>query len=626
MLHLLNLRCLLSSSLLCTQRHGLYVHFKNRNGGRGQESAIHLLHTQHMTLEHFAKPPPYAILSHRWRDGEVLFQDIHDISHAKTLKGHSKVSQACAMASKDGYDWIWMDTCCIDQKSSAEQSEAINSMYAWYRDAEICYAYLDDVRSDEDCEGPLSSFRHSEWFTRGWTLQELIAPRRLVFVAGDWKNIGTRTGLVDTIEEITRIHRLVLLRVPMKCSIAARMSWAAKRQTSRVEDRAYSLMGLFGVHMPTIYGEGEQAFVRLQQEIMKHSNDHSIFAWQPTKVFSIIPMHGVVHFLTSEPDLFQTGILASSPDNFFYCADIVQMPYEEFEHRFSITASTPEYSATNYGIRIQLPLNATFGLEKIPDSQGYTAALPGVECCLAALACTVSNDQSSTVCILLAKIPQTSSQFVRMTPYLVLVDHHNVQHFTPKDVYIRQEPVLRVDISLHDASRKPYLTCQFEVKDGHLQERGMRLFFRNGSPTHSQRLHGWRRYRGLRLKTVLREGDHSAFGAVVFRCSKTGLVFAAVVGIERVPGTPADAPCPWVDVLVGDENNAWLSKRNFQEIERKIQEMYGGNSEWHNLNRTHPRRRLSGRVTRPFGQGYVRVSIRDQGDLKPYNIVDILTD
>ncbi|OBZ69667.1 hypothetical protein A0H81_10442 [Grifola frondosa] len=208
-----------------------------------------------MTLEEFTKTPPYAILSHRWRRDEVLFRDIQDLPHAKTLKGYSKVSHACAKAVEDGFDWIWIDTCCIDKTSSAELSEAINSMYAWYRDAAVCYAYLDDVHSNDDCEARGSSFRRSRWFTRGWTLQELIAPRRVVFFSRGWTDIGTRAGLVDTIETITRVHRLVLLKVPVKLSIAARMSWAAGRETTRVEDRAYSLMGIFGVNMPAIYGE-----------------------------------------------------------------------------------------------------------------------------------------------------------------------------------------------------------------------------------------------------------------------------------------------------------------------------------------------------------------------------------
>ncbi|OBZ73592.1 hypothetical protein A0H81_06089 [Grifola frondosa] len=162
------------------------------------------------------------------------------------------------------------------QANSSELSEAINSMFAWYRNSDVCYAYLDDVRTNEH-----DRFRNSEWFMRGWTLQELLAPTEVVFFDEDWNYIGTRGGLADKISEVTRIPRDVLLDSSKitKCSVAQRMSWAADRRTTMEEDRAYSLMGLFGIYMPAIYGERKYAFIRLQEEIMRHYNDQSIFSW-----------------------------------------------------------------------------------------------------------------------------------------------------------------------------------------------------------------------------------------------------------------------------------------------------------------------------------------------------------
>ncbi|RDX41410.1 HET-domain-containing protein, partial [Lentinus brumalis] len=245
-----------------------------------------LLNTRTQKLKRFdsdSDRPRYAILSHVWGKDEVSLIDIQDLAKAKKKDGFQKVSQSCAVAHQDGYSWIWIDTCCIDKTSSAELSEAINSMYAWYGEAEVCYAYLSDVKdsSQEDPSGDGSSFRSSRWFTRGWTLQELIAPRSLYFLARNWKRLGTKRSLADVLQDVTLISRSVLLheRLLDDVSIARRMSWAARRETTRVEDRAYSLMGIFSVNMPTIYGEGEKAFIRLQLEILRQSPDQSIFAW-----------------------------------------------------------------------------------------------------------------------------------------------------------------------------------------------------------------------------------------------------------------------------------------------------------------------------------------------------------
>jgi hypothetical protein len=180
-----------------------------------------------------------------------------------------------------------VDACCIDKTSSAELTEAINSMYSWYERAEVCYAYFADVPKDGDLAAPKSAFRNSRWFTRGWTLQELIAPTRLDCYSKGWTYIGrissTSEGqaFASLLEEITGVSRYCLLKwmAPSAYSVAHRLSWAAKRQCTRIEDEAYCLMGIFDVNMPLLYGEGKRVFIPLQEKIIKAIDDHSILAW-----------------------------------------------------------------------------------------------------------------------------------------------------------------------------------------------------------------------------------------------------------------------------------------------------------------------------------------------------------
>ncbi|KAF5344876.1 hypothetical protein D9758_011543 [Tetrapyrgos nigripes] len=245
---------------------------------------MRLLHTRTLQFREFqTDTPPYAILSHTWEDEEVTYHDILHLSIAKRKSGFRKVIKACLHARKYKFDWIWIDSCCINKESSAELSEAINSMYQYYADAQVCYAYLCDVSSTEDPDprDTGSSFKRCRWFRRGWTLQELLAPSYVVFLDRDWMEVGTKWSLRDAISAITSIPSGVLENGDIeKYSIAQRMSWAALRETTRPEDQAYCLMGIFGVSMPPIYGEGgPKAFMRLQQEIIKEFDDRSIFAW-----------------------------------------------------------------------------------------------------------------------------------------------------------------------------------------------------------------------------------------------------------------------------------------------------------------------------------------------------------
>ncbi|RBR22210.1 hypothetical protein FVER53590_25847 [Fusarium verticillioides] len=246
-----------------------------------------LLNTDTLELKEFFDNaiPPYAILSHKWSDEEVSWYDMRG-NHAtiETKTGYKKISDFCANAKRLGYSYAWMDSCCIDKRNSADLSEAINSMYRYYRDSGQCLVYLADVPPvDSDglnSTGQRTSICNSLWFTRGWTLQELIAPKQRKFFASDWTVIELS---IELIAQITGIEARVLHdhNLLSQFCIARRMSWASKRRTTRDEDMAYSLMGIFNVHMPVIYGEGlRSAFRRLQTEIIQTSSDQTIFVWR----------------------------------------------------------------------------------------------------------------------------------------------------------------------------------------------------------------------------------------------------------------------------------------------------------------------------------------------------------
>ena len=306
----------------------------------------------------------YAILSHRWVGEEVDYDEMVELAkmaveerdEIRQRNGYRKVLQSCELAQKDGYQKLWVDTCCIDKRSSAELSEAINSMYRWYENAKVCYAYLHDVpdpcfptADDEEryprfCGWP-------EWFSRGWTLQELIAPSDVQFLNKDWQSIGDKRALALTLRKITGVPEHILihgLHGNRPC-VAQIMSWAAHRTTTRVEDRAYSLMGLLDVNMPMLYGEGKKAFHRLQLEIIRASNDQSIFAWG----------YGIYGMRTG-------SILADDPSFFLNCREMELMGDDEFIKYLKAYAPEAEldsvedrlgaFPVTNRGIQIWMPL------------------------------------------------------------------------------------------------------------------------------------------------------------------------------------------------------------------------------------------------------------------------------
>ncbi|KAK8084864.1 hypothetical protein PG997_006135 [Apiospora hydei] len=282
--------------------------------------------------------PPYAVLSHTWGglSDEVLLQDIRAGYH-EHKPGYRKILFCGAQARRDGLEYFWVDTCCIDKTSSAELAEAINSMYRWYQNAAKCYVYLSDVNLVNDQErfhkyaGPssymavvpnytglsyssrsfntgvnytcrnymsrnllgvgnysslgyetpppvpaantswLDAFRSSKWFTRGWTLQELLAPSTVEFFASNGRMVGDKQSLKQTVHAITGIP-LAAFQGGWQSAIPVheRITWSHKRETTRPEDKVYSLLGIVGVSMPVVYGEGEEeAFIRLCKEMIQ---------------------------------------------------------------------------------------------------------------------------------------------------------------------------------------------------------------------------------------------------------------------------------------------------------------------------------------------------------------------
>lgn len=292
--------------------------------------------------------PLYAILSHRWGSQEVSFQAFTtDLASARKFQGFQKIELACSQALEEKLSYVWVDTCCIDKSSSAELSEAINSMFRWYKQAEVCYAFLDDVpdspeevkqqstNPDQPSEIVTGSFKSSEWWARGWTLQELLAPPDVKLFDKEWTYLGNRNALSmrTYISSITRIQKDYLFGFDpntYKCCVARKLSWAAHRKTSRSEDMAYCLLGILDINMPLLYGEGDRAFRRLQEEVIRSTNDQSIFAW------------------TDSGDQSMMGLLLAPHVSCFSNSGNISL--------FDCPGSERAFQLTNAGLSIRLPV------------------------------------------------------------------------------------------------------------------------------------------------------------------------------------------------------------------------------------------------------------------------------
>ncbi|KAI1373141.1 HET-domain-containing protein [Hypoxylon crocopeplum] len=328
---------------------------------------MRLINCRTFEFEEFVQDvPAYAVLSHTWGKDEVTFSDMSDRDSASRKDGFDKIEATCRVALEHDLRYAWVDTCCIDKSSSAELSEAINSMFAWYKESAICFVFLSDFTSfpNEMLVEIVASFDAREsldkqeenffkdpppltgkeinlrdkarkglgscrWFSRGWTLQELIAPSRINFYDRDWNCFGSKPQLASVLAWITGVDTGVLKgNKPLdEVLVGRRMSWASARTTTRSEDIAYCLLGIFDINMPLLYGEGKKAFTRLQEEIIRSSHDLSIFAWKSDG---------------NDMRRFR-GLMATSPAEFRGCQKLVKPSFE--------WNNGGEYGLTSRGLR-----------------------------------------------------------------------------------------------------------------------------------------------------------------------------------------------------------------------------------------------------------------------------------
>ncbi|KAI1317574.1 heterokaryon incompatibility protein-domain-containing protein [Xylariaceae sp. FL0255] len=340
---------------------------------------MRLINTKTLELKLFySDTPSYAILSHVWRgDEEVNYQEWlrrDEDTHVREKSGYDKILKACKKASERKLEWIWVDTNCIDKTNPAELTEAINSMWEWYRESNTCFVYLYDVmffaiQSEAWIGGmrvrdALSSSMepiHSEvvikskvveshWWTRGWTLQELLAPGNVDFFDKDWRDGGSRVDLATAISAKYNIRSIFMTGqlLPTFAASAEKMSWLSTRQTTKVEDMAYCMLGLFEINMPLLYGEGPRAFVRLQEEIIKVSDDHSIFCW----TWNDVPL-GWTSLLAPSPKQFadSSRYRDIQSQDAGYGQPSIQVGDWEL-----ISSRKRPYAMTNRGLSVQLPV------------------------------------------------------------------------------------------------------------------------------------------------------------------------------------------------------------------------------------------------------------------------------
>jgi Heterokaryon incompatibility protein (HET) len=225
--------------------------------------------------------PPYVILSHTWSandDDEVTFDDLQN-KRDDNKAGWAKLHFCGEQTKEDGGpEYFWVDTCCINKANHTEFSEAITSMFRWYQRAVKCYVYLSDVSADSDdsehaqCRWE-AAFRKSRWFTRGWTLQELLAPASVEFFSREGRRLGSKETLELLIHNITKIPVAALRGEPLsQFSFDERWQWAAGRETKKIEDKAYCLLGIFNISMSLRYGEEEKEFKRLKDKVDRCSS------------------------------------------------------------------------------------------------------------------------------------------------------------------------------------------------------------------------------------------------------------------------------------------------------------------------------------------------------------------
>jgi hypothetical protein len=342
---------------------------------------MRLINTETLEMKEFLGDPfcydfpEYAILSHTWGSDEVSLKDMSNLDTARAKAGFSKIARCCSIAKSEGLAWAWVDTCCIDKTSSAELSEAINSMFKWYQASTVCYAYLKDVSSEDHLRSRLRSdaswYSLPRWFTRGWTLQELIAPFNVVFYSDSWLKLATKESICDQIARATKIPAGILRHtIPLpSISVGSRMVWARQRETTRPEDVAYCLLGIFDLNMPLLYGEGNKAFMRLQAEILKTTGDHSIFLGGSFREF--VNPDGLsaddMRTLVTETRLPAGRSLLSPSPGSFYKGDMMGWPGHN-------SGQWDQPQLTRGAVQLSLPLRSIRWEELLPRAGTSPAA------------------------------------------------------------------------------------------------------------------------------------------------------------------------------------------------------------------------------------------------------------
>lgn len=474
---------------------------------------MRLLNINTFRLETFydaRSTPPYVILSHTWGFHEVSFDNI--IHTGYTPGRCNKIDGCCTEARRWDVSYVWIDTCCIDKGSSAELSEAINSMFVWYRRAVVCLAYLSDVpgreeetekQNDEKIERTQvkesgeriqlgtkcdtqsfrtsqtqvlwewdaetdRAFREARWFTRGWTLQELLAPVQVLFFNSSWQCLGIRAkikralydqmpykkftsssfrSLSHILEEITTIDVLYLVGAwdIERASIAQRMSWATNRRTTREEDLAYCLLGIFGINMPLLYGEGSKAFLRLQDEIIKMSNDQTLLACSPR--VQLLDDDKILASRAATTGLVDSSLFASAPSDFADARALVPFRTSIVATNGGRGGSRPKkHSGTQHYMMTNKGLFANFQVLELT---------PTGDICLVRLACgfdsvfasnypggLVDNKFEPTrpVAILLYRDPEEANEFWRVPHRPVYVFERCFDMVLNNDVYLSRSP------------------------------------------------------------------------------------------------------------------------------------------------------------------------------------------
>ena len=363
-----------------------------------------------LSIQKLENDGEYAIVSHRWSVGdedvfpklEILHrknrdtqqhkqaEQVKDLLQRSNDESISKIRLACREARKDKIPYVWIDTCCIDRRDLRELSQALNSMFRWYKEARICYTYLSDVEFDNQAD----QFKKSAWFTRGWTLQELLAPGQMHFFDLDWTRLGTKKSMLSQISEATNIKTDYLKGDFTGACIAERMSWASGRTTKIRDDMAYSMLGIFGITMDVRYGEEEDAFLRLEETLIEKTRDESIFAWK-------IP-RGLNGGLSSRPAL---GLLAPWPSCFSDSRNLT-IGSRRYKPRSGVG-----FSITKQGVEFAIPMI-------LPD-QGHALGLMNIWSGLRrtyklGLNCWTTEPKSSGHVIIHLKRDSTSSPWQRV--------------------------------------------------------------------------------------------------------------------------------------------------------------------------------------------------------------------